>query len=66
MDDDLNTADALSVIYDLARWINTQLATAHSLAFLNSIKGMFDELTNVLNIVQGSQEVEVPEAPTIQ
>lgn len=61
MDDDLNTADALSVIFDLARWINTQLAEVHSLAFLNGIKGMFDELTNVLNIVQGSQEVEIPE-----
>ncbi len=61
MDDDLNTADALSAIFDLARWINTQLAEVHSLAFLNGIKGMFDELTNVLNIVQGSQEVDIPE-----
>ena len=60
MDDDLNTADALSTIFDLARWINTQLATAHSLAFLNQLKAMFDELTNVLNIIQGEQEVEIP------
>ncbi len=60
MDDDLNTADALSVIYDLARWINTQLAEARSLAFLNGMKELFLELTNVLNIVTGEQEIEVP------
>ncbi len=60
MDDDLNTADALSVIYDLARWINTQLAGAPSLAFLTEMKGMFAELTDVLNIVNGEQEMEIP------
>ncbi|MBQ7035770.1 MAG: cysteine--tRNA ligase [Clostridia bacterium] len=60
MDDDLNTADALSVIYDLARWINTQLAGAPSLAFLTEMKGMFAELTEVLNIVNGEQEMEIP------
>ena len=61
MDDDLNTADALSTIFDLARWINTQLTATHSLAFLNQVKALFDELTNVLNIIQGEQEVEIPE-----
>ncbi len=60
MDDDLNTADALSVIFDLARWINTQLAGTPSLAFLNEMKGMFAELTGVLNIVNGEQEQEIP------
>jgi len=61
MDDDLNTADALSAIFDLTRWINTQLAENHSLAFLNAMKELFSELTGVLNIVTGEQEVEVPE-----
>ena len=61
MDDDLNTADALSVIYDLARWINTQLAETRSLAFLNTMKDLFLELTTVLNIVTGEQEIEIPE-----
>ncbi len=61
MDDDLNTADALSAIFDLTRWINTQLAETHSLAFLNAMKELFCELTGVLNIVTGEQEVEVPE-----
>ncbi len=61
MDDDLNTADALSAIFDLTRWINTQLADTHSLAFLNAMKALFLELTGVLNIVTGEQEVEIPE-----
>ena len=61
MDDDLNTADALSAIFDLTRWINTQLAETHSLAFLNAMKELFAELTGVLNIVTGEHEVEVPE-----
>lgn len=61
MDDDLNTADALSVIFDLARWINTQMAEPHSLAFLTAMKDLFTELTGVLNIVTGEQEVEIPE-----
>ncbi len=61
MDDDLNTADALSVIYDLARWINSRLAETPSLAFLNEMKSLFGELTEVLNILTGEQEPEVPE-----
>ncbi|MBQ3084664.1 MAG: cysteine--tRNA ligase [Clostridia bacterium] len=61
MDDDLNTADALSVIYDFARRINTLLAETHSLAFLNALKDQFNELTGVLNIVNGEQEIEIPE-----
>ena len=60
MDDDLNTADALSVIFDLARWINTQLAGTPSLAMLNEMKVAFTELTDVLNIVNGEQEQEIP------
>ncbi len=60
MDDDLNTADALSVIYDLARWINTQLAENHSPAFLNGMKELFAELTGVLNILTGEQQAEIP------
>ena len=55
------TAITLSAIFDLTRWINTQLADTHSLAFLNAMKALFSELTGVLNIVTGEQEVEIPE-----
>ena len=53
MDDDLNTADAVSVLFDLARWINTRLSESHSLEFLTKLKELFEELTDVLNIVKG-------------
>ncbi len=61
MDDDLNTADAVSVLFDLARWINIRLTETHSLAFLTKMKELFEELTGVLNIVTGEQQAEVPE-----
>ena len=61
MDNDLNTADALSAIYDLARWINTQLAESHSAPFLTALKDAFLELTGVLNILTGEQQAEIPE-----
>lgn len=61
MDDDLNTADALSAIFDLARWINTRLAESHSAPFLTAMKELFLELTGVLNIVTGEPEQEIPE-----
>ncbi len=60
MDDDLNTADALSVIFDLARWINTRLAETHSLPFLSALSDLFSELTGVLNLVGGEQTAEIP------
>ena len=61
MDDDLNTADALSTIFDLARWINTQLAENHSLGFLTAMQETFLELTGVLNLLTGEQQAEIPE-----
>ena len=61
MDDDLNTADALSVLFDFARWINIRLTETHSLGFFGKVKDLFEELTGVLNIVTGEQEAEVPE-----
>ena len=61
MDDDLNTADAVSVLFDLARWINIRLTEAHSLAFLSEMQNLFEELTGVLNIVTGEQKMEIPE-----
>lgn len=61
MDDDLNTADALSAIFDLARWINTRLAEPHSAPFLTAMKELFTELTDVLNIINGEMEQEIPE-----
>lgn len=51
MDDDLNTADAIGVLFSMVREINTMLADgAGKTAILDAIK-IFDELTYVLGLV---------------
>lgn len=51
MDDDLNTADAIGVLFSMVREINTMLADgAGKTAILEAIK-IFDELTYVIGLV---------------
>lgn len=56
MDDDINTADAISVIFELARFINTNVNEESSIEFAKKCLAEFEELTNVLNIVNKKQE----------
>ncbi|MGL5507437.1 MAG: cysteine--tRNA ligase [Paraclostridium sp.] len=51
MDDDVNTADAISVIFELARFINTNVNENASVEFAKLCLDEFNELANVLNIV---------------
>lgn len=53
MDDDFNTADGLSVIFDLAREINTSVsvASAPSLELANEALTLFNELVGVLGLL---------------
>ena len=51
MDDDLNTADALSIIFELARFMNSNVNENATKEFANKVLGEFNELTGVLNIV---------------
>ncbi len=51
MDDDLNTANAISVIFDLVRDINTALANDPSQALAKECENIFTELTGVLGLV---------------
>ncbi|KXZ38958.1 cysteinyl-tRNA synthetase [Alkalithermobacter thermoalcaliphilus JW-YL-7 = DSM 7308] len=50
MDDDLNTADAISVIFELVRYINTNINENSSLEIAQDALLVFKELTGVLNI----------------
>lgn len=54
MDDDMNTADAISVIFELVRDINSYMSKYDNASkdFLTSFYNLFMELTGVLNIVQ--------------
>lgn len=56
MDDDLNTADAISVIFELSRFTNTNINENSSLEFANKCLDLFNELTGVLNIANKKQE----------
>jgi len=56
MEDDLNTADAVSIIFELAKFINTNVDENSSKEFVEASKSMFDELTGVINIVNKKKD----------
>lgn len=58
MDDDLNTADAISVIFDFARSINSQ--KIESAEFGRELLSKFMELCGVLNILSNDIQAEIP------
>ncbi len=59
MDDDLNTADAISAVFELVRDINS--AENPSLKALQCAADTFDELTNVLGLMYNRKTDEVPQ-----
>lgn len=56
MDDDLNTADAVSVIFELAKFMNSNVNENSTNEFANKVLAEFNELTSVLNVVNKKQE----------
>jgi len=50
MDDDINTADAISVIFDLVKYINITVNENSTSGTVNSAKDMINELIGVLGI----------------
>ena len=50
MDDDFNTADALAAVYDLVRYINSNVADDTSAETVEKLKDLFDELTGILGL----------------
>ncbi|MFF2879294.1 cysteine--tRNA ligase [Gottfriedia sp. NPDC057991] len=57
MDDDFNTANAISVLYQLAKLTNQYLLETHtSTNVLNQLVATFDELSNVLGITLVNEE----------
>ena len=68
MDDDFNTADAISVIFEMVREINTAVspATDPSKALAQACLERLLELCDVLGIPFGSDSSEDPEAKAIE
>lgn len=62
MEDDLNTADALATIFDLVKEVNTYMSSqsVHSKQFLEKVKSLFEELTDILGIKPNLEELEIP------
>ncbi len=58
MDDDLNTADAISAIFELAKFMNQNIYEDSSKEFVQRCLDMFNELTGVLNIAGKSSELD--------
>ena len=61
MDDDLNTADAVAVIFDLVREINTFISSPHAKSALEAAAELFDALTNVLGILYNRKKESLEE-----
>ena len=59
MDDDLNTADALSIIFELARFMNSNVNENSTKEFAKKVLDEFNELTSVLNIVNKKHEEDM-------
>jgi cysteinyl-tRNA synthetase len=61
MDDDLNTADAIGVLFDFARWINIFATDAHTKAAIEAVKTRYAELNGVLGLVVKEKKEDFPE-----
>ncbi len=61
MDDDLNTADALGAMFDYARAVNHTFVTEpRRRKALERAAKLFDDMTNVLGILQHKKAEEFP------
>mgnify|MGYP000937552286 FL=1 len=60
MDDDLNTADGISAVFELVTEINTMLRGGTSKGYAKAALDIFNELTGVLGIIK-SKEISIDE-----
>lgn len=59
MDDDLNTADALGVLFDFARSCNTFVSEPRGAAAITAVKGFYGELAGVLGLLTQDTKEQV-------
>ena len=59
MDDDFNTADAISAVFELVKWINSRVSGASSKEFIEKLDGELHDLTDVCGlIIERDNELE--------
>lgn len=56
MDDDMNTADAIGVLFELVRAVNTAVEQAPTRAFAAACREMIHEFTNVLGLLYNQKK----------
>ena len=56
MDDDLNTADAISVIFELVKYANTNVSGENTRAFVRTVRDEILELGDVLGLILEKKE----------
>ncbi len=67
MDDDFNTADAITAVYELVRFINKSITDEVSKAFAEKELEMFNKLTSVLGLLEKEEEkAEDPDTAIIE
>ncbi len=62
MDDDINTADAIAVIFELVRDLNSHLDSHSSQAAIVAGQNIFSELTTVLGLAVKAKETNLDDA----
>ncbi len=62
MDDDFNTADAVSAVFDLVKYINSSVSGESSAALLNALSGRLEKLCGVLGLILAPEEDELLDA----
>lgn len=58
MDDDLNTADAMGVLFDLVRTVNTALEGRPTKALAEACRAMFQELIEVMGLLYARKKAD--------
>ena len=61
MEDDFNTADAISAIFELVKFVNTNTAGEHTKAYLQALKQEILTLTDICGLIVEKKEELLPE-----
>ena len=61
MEDDLNTADAISAIFELVKEINTVTSENSTKEFCEKELGLLMELSGVLGLLKENEKSDIPE-----
>ncbi len=61
MDDDFNTSDAVSTLFDMVKYINTELETSTNLIFIENFNECFVQLCDILGVSYKREQVILDE-----